>query len=391
MYLCKLDVTIVVDSSGSIEEYFQIYKTTLLHIIHLLPVIGPDAALVSVVQYSEHAHVVVPFHINQTKEWVIGKIVPLEFLGSTTLTAEAVRLGIKQMQNFHRPDSHKLFILMSDGNSFNEWQFVLSTADLLHSLGTDVLVIALGSPLFFPELEAYAGRRGVLLTNESLNRLFPFITDEVGPDCGHQNMFVTGSTTVAYIEERTTTMPVDKCPAIETDLVLVFDSSGSVEKVFSGYKSMAINIIRTLPIGPKATLVAVVQYSGSSAVKLRFGLDETYDQVFDVVKNLEWLGSTTKTADAVLMGIDQFKLAPHRNARRLFVLLTDGNSFDPWEKVQETAQKLHETGSKFVLVAFGETLGERELQEYAGHDGIIVYRNETKQLFNIIRQYVRSC
>lgn len=89
----------------------------------------------------------------------------LPFLGETTNTADAVSLGYQQFST-GRPDAKRIFILMTDGNSFDAWNLVTQTAENLHKFRVKTFVLAFGDIIYQPEIKLYAGNGSVIRSND---------------------------------------------------------------------------------------------------------------------------------------------------------------------------------------------------------------------------------
>uniref|UniRef100_A0A915KBV3 VWFA domain-containing protein n=1 Tax=Romanomermis culicivorax TaxID=13658 RepID=A0A915KBV3_ROMCU len=87
------------------------------------------------------------------------------------------------------------------------------------------------------------------------------------------------------------------------DLVLVIDSSGSVQRVFHTYKQAALQFTKDLTFGLEAAHAAIVQYSFlPPALKYSFKDEQNNALVDKALQQLEFLGDSTYTAEAVNMG-----------------------------------------------------------------------------------------
>uniref|UniRef100_A0A5S6QDG6 VWFA domain-containing protein n=1 Tax=Trichuris muris TaxID=70415 RepID=A0A5S6QDG6_TRIMR len=365
-----VDLVLVVDSSGSVEKTFASYKETATRLVRLLP-ISPNGTHVAVLQYSSSPHVKYSFSLDQSKAAVDKVIGELEYMGSTTFTAEAVNAGLEQFKLSDRPGAKKIFVLMTDGNSYNKWADVLSAADRLHSVSTVVAVVAYGNIVYWPEIEVYARGNSTAYTETNVEQLYGLLMDLTGRSCGEPSF------------PETCSKPVD--------VVMVIDSSESVLDSFALYKQSALKVARTLLTRDQSAMFSIVQYSKDSTLLLPFSETVSNQEVEQVLESMEHLGGVTQTADAVTLGIEQLTKGARSNSIKIFILMTDGHSNDRWNKVLETVNALHATGATIIVFAAGEAVDYVELDIYAKSPAILLHTTDKERLSEELLAAVGRC
>ncbi|KRZ72824.1 Collagen alpha-6(VI) chain [Trichinella papuae] len=363
----KVDLVLVLDSSGSVERTFENYKAVARHIVQLLP-IGYDRTLMSILQYSKEAHVLLPFSADQRSEQLNEIVEQIQFLGSITATAEAVQMGLAQFGCGTRSDASKVFILITDGNSNNKWSDVVNAANALQSSGATVAVVAFGDSIYWPEIDLYAGSNTNAYTEQNVEHLYGLLMDLTGRVC----------------EEQST----EHCSQ-QADIIIVVDSSQSVEEQFEQYKAEALELVRSLDVGINSTLCSIVQYGRHATVILPFSEHQSKEIVIDSLQNLKHLGGTTHTADAIQLALHQLKLNGRSRSKKLFLLMTDGNSADSWDTVLLTADHLHASIDQLTIVAFGSNLGYNELQAYGKQTATVLYNKDTGTLNSQMAEHLQ--
>ncbi|VDP53771.1 unnamed protein product [Soboliphyme baturini] len=174
---------IVLDSSQSMDEVFQEQKKLLLELAKTMP-ISAEATRVCLIQYSKTPILVYPFTATQNNSAFYKVVSGLSDLGGETNTAEAIKFGLRELKNSGRSRVEEVFVLISDGNSFNSWKTVLSTAKELHESGAKILILGLGRHIYMPELKVYTGKTGHLFSKESAAKFEGLMRDLVGEICG---------------------------------------------------------------------------------------------------------------------------------------------------------------------------------------------------------------
>uniref|UniRef100_A0A915IMU5 VWFA domain-containing protein n=1 Tax=Romanomermis culicivorax TaxID=13658 RepID=A0A915IMU5_ROMCU len=362
----SVDIVVVIDASGSVEDVFNAYKRLTLEILDMINFDKKTANQMAVIQYSRFANVKYSFSSNQTNEDVYEAVDGLTFLGDTTRTADAVYLALEEFKKA-RENVPKIFVLMTDGNSFDAWDSTLAASGRLEKLNATKVIVALGTSVYEPEIKLY-GKNGTIFKSGDSKDFKNFLATLTG-NCPPP--------------PRTTKPPVlpkiDCLQKSKIDLVIVIDSSGSVDSVFNAYKLLALELVKKLPFSDDGARLALIQYSRAPAfLKYKFTDQQNNVEIFKSVTALNFLGDTTNTADAVSLGHQQFGQA-RSDAEKIFVLMTDGNSFDPWNVVTQTAENLHKTKAKVYVVAFGDIIYQPEIKVYAKNGSIV--RNSDARSF----------
>lgn len=100
--------------------------------------------------------------------------------------------------------------------------------------------------------------------------------------------------------------------------------------------------------------------------------------VREAIEHIKYVGGSTHTAKAVELALHDMRQHRRPDAVQVVVLMNDGMSQDPWEKVLETSEKLADSGATRFGVALGDQVDLRELILYTGDDGRI-YRDGTTE------------
>ncbi|KAM8972144.1 uncharacterized protein RCH25_017764 [Pelodytes ibericus] len=142
----KADIVFLVDESSSIgPSNFNKVKDFLYRTVSYFPKIGPQAAQIAIVQYSEEPRT--EFHLNHHKERnsVLKAIRNLHYYGGNTRTGRGIGHVLKEMfqaSQGMRPSSPRILVLVTDGRSQDN---VLQPARVAHMLGIRMIAVGVGS------------------------------------------------------------------------------------------------------------------------------------------------------------------------------------------------------------------------------------------------------
>lgn len=71
--------------------------------------------------------------------------------------------------------------------------------------------------------------------------------------------------------------------------------------------------------------------------------------------------------------------------------MTDGNSFDPWKVVKETASRVQQSGAAIFIIALGENLYFPELKLYSGDKGALITREDLPKFKSDLLNMAGGC
>jgi len=170
------------------------------------------------------------------------------------------------------------------------------------------------------------------------------------------------------------------CFSGKVDIVMVVDVSGSAEERFIANRDSAIEIAKALPISWEKVGIAIIQFSKTAIMRLEFGTSVNWEVVNDTLANMEWTGDVAQSAEAMDLAMIMFRRA-RPDAQRVIILFSDGNSFNTWGEVTETAERLHYSKAKIFAVSLSGNTYETELKQYVDFsNGSIIRRQSEFQM-----------
>ncbi|VDM12731.1 unnamed protein product [Wuchereria bancrofti] len=191
----------------------------------------------------------------------------------------------------------------------------------------------------------------------------------------------------------TTTIP---SPGCEIDIIMLIDSSGSVEKTFNREKELAAEIINRLRIGPNNAHVAIVKFASKEKVKTIWSFDKPQEKekVLKALHEIPFSSGTTAIHAALLQAITEYsseKGARPEQATPLVIVFTDGFG---QKDTAEAATLLRNLIPNIFTIAFGSqhSINEKELIKIAGsNDRAFMDDDDTTKLFETLERILRTC
>ena len=160
-----------------------------------------------------------------------------------------------------------------------------------------------------------------------------------------------------------------ECPVRGLDLVFVFDSSGSVGRFnFTVEKEFAVNITNTFNIGPDATQIGAVAFSGFTYFTLPLNILTSNQEVEDELSEIPYKavpsGKSNTNTSGALRTVRESLFTPEGGARplksafpRVVIVITDGRSNIEQNLTIPSAEALHQDG----VVVFTIGIGRRKI------------------------------
>ncbi|PIO63802.1 von Willebrand factor type A domain protein [Teladorsagia circumcincta] len=131
----RIDLTLVLDTSGSVFRVFEDQREIALNILDEIPVEAySDAVQVSVTRFAAGADVILPFLRGRALSEIKDAVKEVKFTGQNTRIASAVEIALDEMERAKRPDAKQIFVLISDGHGQEYWNVVQATGKRLQVL-----------------------------------------------------------------------------------------------------------------------------------------------------------------------------------------------------------------------------------------------------------------
>lgn len=361
-----IDLAILVDGSGSICgncggcetcDNYELVKNFVLGVIKELQV-GPDAARISVVLYSNEAQTLFNFDTYTNANDMETAILTMVFLDSKTNTSgglRQLRTDVFIANKGDRPNVRNVVVVLTDGNPTVEPENTAEEARLLREqVNAEVIVIGV---------------------TESVNKtILKQISSE--PQIENQNFFVTDDfdsliNLVASIAETACqtpapviTTPIPRLCRWAADIIFIVDSSGSIG--YNNFQTMLkflADLIDQFDIGG-TTRVGMIRFSDSVTEIYGLGQYSTFDELRERTLAIEYIRGTTNTADAIKYAETMFRNDDSRpDSVKIAVILTDGGSNNK-ESTFDSANHARKY-MEIVALGLGDWIDKYELQAIA--------------------------
>ncbi|XP_062580051.1 cartilage matrix protein-like [Saccostrea cucullata] len=364
------DIVFLMDSSFSVWE--QDFKMQLQFVTSVVDnfEIGNDSVQVGVLSYS--SEIKTNFFLNEYKEKenmkdAVGKI---EYLGvAGTDTAGALKYAREVM--FHkkhggRAKASKILILITDGMSQNSNETVKQAA-ITKKSGINILTVAVGAPMM-QELEMVASNPATdFVFNVTDFNSLPSIVNSLAtttclvPDIPRDEESTTKS---SEIEEK-----IKKyCGNKPSDILFVVDSSSSIWPLhFQDILKFIQKVIGLFDVSDDKNRIGIIIYSDDVTPVLHLDNQLNSNELKKRVSNIQQLKGGTETGNALKYAREnEFKGKYERKtaAKKVIILLTDGQSIKPKDTLEEAKQLKNENITVFAI-GIGNRTDKNELKAIA--------------------------
>ena len=166
-------------------------------------------------------------------------------------------------------------------------------------------------------------------------------------------------------------------------------SGGAVDKR-EKYLNLSADLIRNLQLGPLASQIAFVRYSGPKRTDAVFHLKKHYKPE-DAIKEMSQtpsLGGTTRTGEALLQSLQEFqpKFGGRKNAEKIIIVFTDGYSQDD---PVDASTAIFKQNIQIYSVAVTDTILPPDLEQLksiASDSKSVFFDKDFPKLIQILKQ-----
>ncbi|KAL3997471.1 von Willebrand factor type A domain family protein [Acanthocheilonema viteae] len=374
---CKddyVDLLFIIDTSTTNETYFNSQKAFVMDLIKMIPLEDfLDRLTVAVIKFNiMGGKVHFGFKIKQTPEDILYKLERLEQTGGgTSSLAAAVETALLEIASSRRSSARLVIVIFSNGNNQDRQQVAQKAALKLRETGGEIYAM---TRFKVDEVMEYTGNAAHVYVGDRVNNFTEDISNVI-LNCER------AAVKHALVEGVNSNSLKKRCKYSKMDLEIILDASTSRQQVFEHQRELALSLIERLPIDADETHVAVGINSFTSVPTLRqtLGLGRDKQMVRHAIEDIKYNGGSTFTAQAIELSVQDLERGRRPDAIQVVVLMNDGMSQDPWEKVLEASQLLRATGAELFGVALGENIDLRELKHYIGSTDRIYRDNSTER------------
>uniref|UniRef100_A0A158PAV4 VWFA domain-containing protein n=1 Tax=Angiostrongylus cantonensis TaxID=6313 RepID=A0A158PAV4_ANGCA len=330
-----IDLMLLLDTSSlSADEFYQ-EKQLAIDLLKAFPDSVFESRLsVSTISFAHNSTVVSAFGLLPKNEVIFELERTANASGPASLPT-ATRAALMEIKAHRRKGSRIIVVIFSSGNGGKDsGREVKESAISLRSSDAEVFAVSLSATANLEKLKEYTGND----KNLYMNRKSDSTESEEEPT--HPDDIFDGN--LIQFE------PVGKrrkCVYEKMDLQIILDASSSRQEVFEHQKELALSLVERLPISAGGSKVAVGISSFTSVPIIR--------QTLGLGRN-----------------------------KKVVVLMNDGVSQDPWDRVLAASERLQSTKAEIFGVALGNKVDMRELQHYIGRNDRIYRDGMTEKFLN---------
>ncbi|XP_058857663.1 integrin alpha-E-like isoform X2 [Acipenser ruthenus] len=337
------EIAFVLDGSGSIEaDDFQSAKD---FISNMMTNIWENcfSCGFAIVQYGEEIQTELTLNENNDTESVLKKVQDIKQLGRITKTASAIQHVLDHIfieEKGSQKNARKIIIVITDGDIFrdpldiedvmkspkmtNVTRFAIGVGEVFETPKVRELLYKIASE---PEeehvfkVDNYAALDGLLaLLEKSITGIEGFNSPAGANSNNHNN-----NAEDLYPDEEEDG---------GTEFAFVLDGSGSIEADdFQRAKDFISNMMTNIWENCFSCGFAIVQYGEEIQTELTLNENNDTESVLKKVQDIKQLGMVTKTASAIQHVLDHIFIeekGSQKNARKIIIVITDGDIFrDP--------------------------------------------------------------
>ncbi|VDK22230.1 unnamed protein product [Anisakis simplex] len=216
----------------------------------------------------QEAKVEFEFGANASKEDIISKLLDIEHTGGETSAVSGISMATKLAHSTRRPSANLMIVLISDGNSQDQWKNVVAQSNALRSLpNTAVYAVTFSKNYSFDELRQFAGDKWRVFVDARARKFINDAANELSGCPGEKKQVAQES------PKKVNESKADACKDV-IDLVLVLDKSSSVVENFDAAKKFAEDLVKSASVEDYAKRIRVAFVTFDKKSQLEFGLDK---------------------------------------------------------------------------------------------------------------------
>ncbi|KAK3697985.1 hypothetical protein QZH41_003970 [Actinostola sp. cb2023] len=363
----KIDIAILMDSSGSIEYYGKgNYNRMRIFVQRLIAsfAVGRRLAHISVSLFSKRPQLLFGLNRYYSKYQMMRAVGRAPYIRGGTLTGKAlnfVRQRVFRLRRGRRGKARrKILVVMTDGRSQDK---VKIPALVLKRLGVDIISIGIGKNYLQKDLLQMASSRHNVFTSgfRTLQRVATMVKRRACRKIKPVRPVVPKPK--PYFPKP---RPHGQVCRRRLDLAFIVDGSGSIGLVnFKRTLNFVRHLVASFVISPSQTRIAFMEYNTRPFRAFTFGQKRTLKAVLASVSRIPYVKGGTKTGRALGAAFKFFKGRSTRT--RVAVVLTDGKSHD---NVAAPAKRLRKHGVHIIAVGTGTRfkVRERVAEDHAPQD-----------------------
>uniref|UniRef100_A0A1I8AND4 VWFA domain-containing protein n=1 Tax=Steinernema glaseri TaxID=37863 RepID=A0A1I8AND4_9BILA len=315
--------------------------------------------------------------------------------------AKALDMAAEQLSFKPKRGTKALVIMSHDGYSTD---LIAETLEATTKLQKHKAVLFALTANPSPNILALIGytndRKRVYATNNDKRSFFEELKDtsdiclDISGEKRDQKVAIQKAFGVANTNlNRPTTAANDECSATKVDLMVVLDTSGSVYNAFAEERQLVLDLVSAIEPGAfeKLIQIGVVKFAAEASTHIPIKIGRTKDEILEKIEAIEFTGSSTRIAQAVELGLAELLAKKRRDAKQIFLLITDGHGQEYWHVVQSTGKRLQTSGAEIYSVTTSRDYNFAELMLYAGDETKVFVGPHYTRFIPTIASVINKC
>lgn len=340
--------------------------------------VGPTKSHLGLITFSSHAQVRIKFSENLDQLTFQATVDHLPFAAGGTRFDRAFEVAAKDLfspSGGVRSDLPKILIILSDGKQSADYDAVPIERSVLplRRLGVRILALAIGDQVDMIEM------RQIVADSKDVYPVKDF--DSLLDDVEH-----VGNKTCEIIRK-----PEPLCTE-KADIAFLMDASESMtEDDFEKQKDFVIKVAESFHMAPKTTQFALVTYSSTAQLHIRFRDHLNHESFKTVVQHLLFAAGGTRFDKALKLAADGVftgQSGARAGVPKVMIILTDGRQSHDYDAIpiQDAVLPLRQLSVKIHAVAIGSNVNRLELRKLVVKEGDVFNIKDFDNLVNKSRQ-----
>jgi collagen type VI alpha len=314
-----LDMMIIVDSSGSVQDKWPDVQAVLKSVIRYIT-IAPDgsATRVSMLIYAKNVRKVFDFNTFYRREDMLKAVDNVRPINGVTNTGNALNTSLQywnEERGMRGPEVPKFLFLFSDGRASDFPKDTDSALILRDTYNIPIFVYGYGEHLDWNPLTEIVGGDSLHIVNSrNASEMFNWIAPWKG---------------IEICEDVPACIPGAHRPV---DLLFIIDTSSSFEEKFPDTINFVQSMLNNINVHPDAVRVSMIMYSTRPQLVFDFKKYKSTNELNAMLIKLAGpkVSGTTGTAEALKLATEVFEpiygARSSDDVKRVAMILTDGHS-----------------------------------------------------------------
>uniref|UniRef100_A0A0N5CY84 VWFA domain-containing protein n=1 Tax=Thelazia callipaeda TaxID=103827 RepID=A0A0N5CY84_THECL len=391
----EVDIILLIDKSTSENEGFEVSKSLLEDLLQKIPDKDYGSKVrVSLITFTDHAEVEIELTNSTTKDDLLHALSSVKNEHSNASVSTAINAALSQIKlSSGSPRRRRIFVILTDGSSKDSIETAAITAAELETENIDVYIIPITPNYWKDELLLYVDDQNKILSAaiEPQKSIGNLLSTE-----GKRSKKDEVRNTDELFAEKVPVKPGQIDAEVHADVGVNRAVQNEVDYKFFNIDASPSKIsakIKRIPLSAFDNRIRVASISFTNKAKIDFGFDQfkTQKEILEALQSLTNVGGSTSLVSAVHLAVKEIEETSRKDARKMIVLLSDGNSQDHWNDLLKASSYLRSTDVTVYALAAGRDYYFRELELYAGNKWLVYVDDRVNRFLGDVESFVLEC